>query len=502
MAEKLRVLQCLVCDTLESLPDFQGHPDDDVLLANLASRHVFESGEPHKGQLYDVDKRRWESPSTRYALISEIEKKSGRKIRTRRPSGKVDTGFDQEFYDARDTFTEDAGKCFQQHNRNPGCPDYMSPKKRLLPDTKKERRDLGLSTADRPATYLCQFCLGGDTEVVTLDGIKPIDTLVGKEVELLIPFSSKFEGHYGTTGQFAPCQVNYFGVQPLLRVNLKRSKSSKVVYATPEHRWVTRNSPSGISRVETKALLPGDRLQPLKAVPPRGKELPVPFAIAQGFVFGDGSRGSRDRRPATLPIYNMEKDGALLPYFAGHRISTSKEGVTEVAGLPRYWKDLPPIRESRSFLLSWMAGYFAADGCVDARGVATISSSKREHLQFVRSAAAICGIGTSPINSALREGFPGREPSALFSLVLFAKDLPEWFWLIKGHKARVDAKMHTPPRDRAWIVDSVEDTSLYQDVYCAVVPGIEIFGLADDLATGNCVVHTLVKSAAQKGAYS
>lgn len=147
MAEKkYRLLLCLECQTLEQLEDFQGDPRDDVILETLVSRHVFPSGEPHKGQLMDVAAKHWDSRATRAAIQRQIRESSGH------------TGLDSEFYAAKDTFTEDALKCFAAHNRNPVCPDYKSDAKIILPDTAGERRELGLSVKDRPKRWLCEFC--------------------------------------------------------------------------------------------------------------------------------------------------------------------------------------------------------------------------------------------------------------------------------------------------------------------------------------------------------
>ena len=65
------------------------------------------------------------------------------------------------FYNLKATFAEDAMTCWAQHNRpNGNCSDYGSDKKLLLPDTAKERKELGLTPLGNagPKNYLCQFC--------------------------------------------------------------------------------------------------------------------------------------------------------------------------------------------------------------------------------------------------------------------------------------------------------------------------------------------------------
>jgi 3'-phosphoadenosine 5'-phosphosulfate sulfotransferase (PAPS reductase)/FAD synthetase len=347
----------------------------------------------------------------------------------------------------------------------------------------------------------CVFCLAGETEVVTRQGIRPIRDLAGQRHPLLVPKETPFglSGH----GHFVDVEVRSFGVQPLLRVGLRRAKQTKVVYATAEHRWLTiEEKPrtrkddgrrdgyedTTVERV-TAALQPGMRLRGLQAHP-LGEAIRVPFAVAQGFVYGDGSRGD-DERPATLAIYDKSGKDNILAFFAGHELQRQEAAErTTIYGLPRFWKDLPPIEESRSFLLSWLAGYFAADGCVSEVGQVKLSSANQEALRFARSVAAICGIRHGTLSSVERVGY-GTEASTLYGLTLDARDLPGWFFIKELHQQRIgDRAASRSNKDLPWVVESVETTDRVEEVFCAVVPGVHAFGLADGLMTGNCIYST------------
>lgn len=149
---EIRVLYCMVCDTLEELEPFNGRPENDTLLEVLVSRHEFPSGERHVGRLLQFPAVYWENQNIRKEIIRQIKGASAQGI----------DDFQPGFYDSRDTFREDAMKCFQAHLRPEGaCPDYNSEKKMLVPDTKAERRDVGLPDprkAPGPKRYLCSFC--------------------------------------------------------------------------------------------------------------------------------------------------------------------------------------------------------------------------------------------------------------------------------------------------------------------------------------------------------
>jgi hypothetical protein len=334
----------------------------------------------------------------------------------------------------------------------------------------------------------CTYCLAGETEIVTRQGVRPIRDLAGGTHELLVPRVGT-HGGLAHRGSFRPVQVRLFGQQQLYRVQLRRSRSTKTVLATAEHRWILApvpgtqwTLPSDLERT-TSSLRPGDRLKPLQAAVPTRAKLAA-FAVAQGFVYGDGSRLAARNAPAALCVYDNGKDEALLPYFLTCEPQRTGRGW-EVYGLPRTWKDLPGLAESRTFLLSWLAGYFAADGTVSRAGVATLYSADRSAIEFARDVAAVCGIGYTPIRSRLRLG-NGHEPTPLHQINLTVHDLPEWFFLIAEHAARAKRLRQYPPNRQPWRVVSVEDTGRVEEVFCATVPGAGAFGLAEDLMTGNC----------------
>lgn len=149
---EMRVLWCLVCDTLEELPLFDGKPEDDHLLEILVQRHVFPSGEPHKGHLFRVPQLQWEDAEIRKRIIEQVKGGGSKGI----------DEFDAKFYDTKNTFKEDAMTCYSRHLRpKADCADYKTEKMMLLPDTKAERKDAGLpdpKKAPGPKNYLCDFC--------------------------------------------------------------------------------------------------------------------------------------------------------------------------------------------------------------------------------------------------------------------------------------------------------------------------------------------------------
>jgi hypothetical protein len=150
---KLRLLYCRTCKTIEELPDFSGPPEYDTLLQVLSERHRSPAGDSHVGNLFDVDIQVWANDDARREIIRQIKGGGSKGL----------DEFDAAFYDTRNTFFEDAAECYSRHLRpKAACPDWMSDRMILLPDTKSERKSEGLAApAKAPGhkVHLCDFCV-------------------------------------------------------------------------------------------------------------------------------------------------------------------------------------------------------------------------------------------------------------------------------------------------------------------------------------------------------
>lgn len=150
----IRLLRCLVCETWEELPDYEGPSDRDYLLEISLQNHKFPSGDPHVGKLFKVPVKTWMNAEQRKAVLDQLGRGGS--------AGLDDLDPDKSFYDTKMQFAADAMECWQRHNRPKNdCSDYQSDSKRLLPDTAKERADLNLPKPehlDGPKIFTCNFC--------------------------------------------------------------------------------------------------------------------------------------------------------------------------------------------------------------------------------------------------------------------------------------------------------------------------------------------------------
>lgn len=312
-------------------------------------------------------------------------------------------------------------------------------------------------------------CLAGETGVITWKGTVPIAKLAGDTHRLLT-----------TGGLWVDAEVRSFGVQRLWAVHLRRNRRKKTIYATDGHRWLLRNRKSQV-RV-TRELRPGDRLAYAFPNSPSARLAgPAPFGVAHGFTFGDGCRTPY----GCVAQFAGDKDHELLEYFPRAKIWV-RSGPPKIGRLPLFFKDPPSLDEAPGYLYGWLAGYFAADGCVSEDGQVILASSSSEVLEFVRTPANRLGIGTYATKHQQRLGF-GTSPTPLYSVTLINSTLSPAFFVLGKHRERFEATQSRQQRERkGWVVERVLPTDRTEEVFCAVVPGTHAFAIEDNILIGNC----------------
>ncbi|MBO3750395.1 DNA primase [Streptosporangiaceae bacterium NEAU-GS5] len=319
------------------------------------------------------------------------------------------------------------------------------------------------------------YCLAGETRVMTWSGVRPISELAGGVHRIL-----------AADGTWVDAPFKSFGVQRLMRVVLSRNGQQKEIFATPEHRWFVRSGKDRSRRREltTQELRSEHRLVAVFPATRVRRTTPSPFGIAHGITFGDGTRCGSGSRATLDPI----KDVALLKWFPHSLVTdggTDRRRQLLVHHLPGFFKSLPPLDESVSYLSGWLAGYLAADGHVAKDGTVMLNCADRDVLEFVRLVCTRLGIGTFGVTEQIRVGFPGREPSSIFRIHFVNDDMTEDFFLLDEHRIRFRASTKAFSR-KSWTVRSVEETDRVEEVFCATVEHGHAFVLEDNILTGNC----------------
>ena len=328
-------------------------------------------------------------------------------------------------------------------------------------------------------------CLGGNTKVLTKSGVFPIKDLIGN-IDLL---TKTDDGR----SYWVNSEIKSFGIQQLWKVELTRAGYSKIIYATSEHNWKVRNKNlkvKDLEVVQTKDLLVGKHyINPVRVQSYKvgHKTVPSPVGIQHGIWFGDGSRSEVDKNQNHLRLCG-DKNRELLKYFELFNVSYPEFAGSDpvIKGAPNYFKEQPSVHETKDYLLGWLMGYFAADGCVSDTGCISIASSNFENLNFVKFICSLLGIGTFSISSTDSISNLTNKERTLYSIHLAAETLDSDFFLISEHRRRFDTRSGGTIKEYFWNVKSVEKTNLEEEVFCAIVPETHCFALEDEILTGNC----------------
>jgi len=150
MDNKVRLLICTGCGAIEEMPSYEGPWQHDTWLNEKLKNHMLPSGEKTHGDVHigHAEQNKW--INHRESIVAQAANEF-----TMPGQG---AGLGQSFYDTKSNFSVDAHRCWKDHGRTSNCDDYRSDKKRLLPDTRQERRELGIDPKHRPNIFLCDFC--------------------------------------------------------------------------------------------------------------------------------------------------------------------------------------------------------------------------------------------------------------------------------------------------------------------------------------------------------
>lgn len=148
---KIRLFICEKCGSVDEMPAYEGHPSGDYWLKRMESGHMLDSGTALHGQTHvgHIEQSYW--LSHKEEIVNEMAKEF-----TLPGAG---AGLGQTYYDVKSNYSHDAMQCWRvEHNRTKNCQDYMSSKKKVMPDTRAERKSEGMDYKNRPGFYLCELC--------------------------------------------------------------------------------------------------------------------------------------------------------------------------------------------------------------------------------------------------------------------------------------------------------------------------------------------------------
>jgi adenosylcobalamin-dependent ribonucleoside-diphosphate reductase len=324
----------------------------------------------------------------------------------------------------------------------------------------------------RPKAQLLN-CVSGETLIHTVDGLIEAKELVGKEVPVLS------EG-----GIYRLAKWAYYGQQELYEVTLS---NGDVLEATAEHEWIVSKEKGGKERVYTTEL--------------QGRNIPFQHrlvflydeeswleGVRRGLTFGDGSLYMHGAYSVVMQFGDSRH--LIEDYFDNH--SVYNRGNLAVTKLPSEWKtDLPEGDES--LIRGFIAGYIAADGCVDSRGHIMLHSSNLDNLIEVRKMAASVGLPSSSIKLVRQINPWTGDPAPLWKLTFvkagfYQNNEPDLKLILKNKHREYIKNSPIAKKQGTMRVESVRSKAEVENVYCCVEPETHTMVIGPGYLTGQCFV--------------
>ncbi|MCE6958349.1 adenosylcobalamin-dependent ribonucleoside-diphosphate reductase [Cereibacter sphaeroides] len=320
-------------------------------------------------------------------------------------------------------------------------------------------------------------CLHGDTPVLTLEsGLVPLREVAGKIVHVV-------DGH----GRWTQAMVYDHGVQDLVEVELAAGSSRKnrrKIQATLGHRWELDDG----RIVTTEQLAPGDTIPVTYAKKEIADKAEYTRGIAHGIVYGDGSAECVNDRTIGYRVRLCDEKAELLPFLvaAGFSVSSPPSfGEDPLARIPhpQVWQDLKglPLGTSRDYLLGFMRGWFATDGCVGARDGYPILSCDAAGVDFVHRWGPVAGFFPKKATPLDGETNLDLRKTPIWNVAIANWALEEADFLRARHRANRTVASYD------WRVMAI--TPVMADrVFCPDVPTTGSFVIGDAILTKNCFV--------------
>ena len=327
---------------------------------------------------------------------------------------------------------------------------------------------------DKEANVLAN-CFRGDTKFITKEGIKTLIECVDKDIEVL-----------AVDGKYHKATVKYFGKNQLLRVSFGKNRE---FYTTPNHRWFYKNCKGELIETTTDGL----RVSKSKRIPyiQRSWKDDVKYeeeGVRHGFIFGDGDAC---KNCSTARGHICGDKDFMLDFFPADKysITEDKRGIKNITGkIPNAYKKLPDIsKSSDEYLMGFIIGYLAADGCC-TKADCRLASISKENLEGIKDICSRLKIRTGEIYSETRDVKIGRyeyKDHTIYYLALCIGCVSPAMILNPIHREKLFAIKrkdinYTSVRD-------IEYTGIIDDVYCVVEPDTHTMVLDGNILTGQCV---------------
>jgi len=309
-------------------------------------------------------------------------------------------------------------------------------------------------------------CFGCETEFITNEGLKSFnDFNDGDEVVVLTH-----------TGAFKKAIVKNYGNQQLNEITFKRGKSTKIIRATGNHRWLLFDG------TETIDLKLNEPLYPTQKNKNFDYESATPMERlywCYGYVYGDGTLLKKNGEPKYSMVRLCGEDSLKFLYrfkemgFESSQSNSLDGDIMVYTG--KYLKNAPSIeKDGLDMIKAFMDGYLCADAYKNPDWYENntlskykqIQSSDNEHQQFLEKYLDVCGYYIT-------------NKDDLTGQVTNYGERPETYkYSITNH---IGSRPNT-----SWSASEIKNTYTMSSVWCLEVEDDKSFVLGGGIITGNC----------------
>ena len=339
------------------------------------------------------------------------------------------------------------------------------------------------SKSDNPFAFYTtaiRNCLGGDTLVLTKEfGSVPIEEISEKDVTLL-------DGN----GDWVKCHIFDHGVQETQLTYFQGQGGKKIeIWSTLNHGWISENT-----RVETKDFNRHNTkindLRPSKVVK---NEESYQKGLTHGVIYGDGSANKNCKDFYYIRICSNISD--FMPIFEKYPVfyAPSYNGDPTFS-ISQAWANLKKFPENpgedTDYLLGFLRGWFAADGCVSKVPTPTLCGDEAEY-NWLKTWGPIVGWHINNFTTLAKVTNFGERKKQSLNIHLKKASMHSEDFILSKHRERWETRKET---EKQWFVYGSRQGNIenkYQRVYCPVVETTQSFALSSGIHSSNCFTRVL-----------
>ena len=337
------------------------------------------------------------------------------------------------------------------------------------------------SAMGSPRQVTAMNCLSGDTQILTKEyGVVNISDVSGEYVTLL-------DGD----NNWVNCKIYDHGLQFTVPLTFRGNFKTIKIRSTLNHDWVLANK---FTKIKTDAFYKNKRKKcEIDGLSPKREILDTHTykeGVIHGLIYGDGTF-RKEKKSHNIRVCSNHND---IEYWLKdfNKSCPPSCGGDPVYYLPKSYKDYSlktlPCTNNTDYLLGFIRGWFAADGCVSTNSSPTICGDIKEKNWLLKWGPLVGWVPMGHTKLAEVTNY-GRRNKESLSIRISKSTLSGEDFLVTKHRNRF-----TPSKlGNSWRVSPGNGEPRLERVYCPVVPTTHSFSLGYGIHSGNCFVSPVIE---------